>query len=176
MLNGNILCVMTKTKFFDSICEIVTDKIYLSENLDELNKEVSTNHWSFGIDYDTAKKIKNKDLKCFLKRLVENRKKQLESNDKKMDLLFYSWFDEQAGNINLNFINLKHEKLPFGSEIDFVKSIDIIIDNFLNSKYLEGIPWREFEGSKDNEKIDFKVKVYKEKILKSTKHNNVYSS
>lgn len=36
---------MTKAEFFKNIKEIVTDKIYLTENLDELNTEIENNHW-----------------------------------------------------------------------------------------------------------------------------------
>jgi dynactin complex subunit len=164
---------MTKAEFFKNLKEIVTDNIYLTENIDELNKEIENNHWSIGIDSYTAKNVKNEDLKVFLRKVVKNRIAQLDNSDKNMDLIFYSWFDEQAGNLNLNFINAVHEKLPFKAELEFVDSIDAIINDFLNSGYLDGIPCNELENSlgdfDDNDETDFKLKVYKEKIIKSTK-------
>jgi hypothetical protein len=76
----------------------------------------------------------------------------------------------------LNFINLRHENLPFRAELEFVDSIDIIINNFLNSRYLDGIPLEELEDissdsdySAGNGKTEYKLKVYKEEIVKSTK-------
>lgn len=161
---------MTKQEFFENINEIITDKIYLAEKLDELNKEIELNHWSIGIDSETAKTIKSKDLGNFLRKVIKNRISQLDKSDKDMDLIFYSWFDEQAGNLNFNFINSRHENLPFSTELEFVDSLDTIINDFLNSRYLDGIPLDELEDvSEDIEEIDFKLKVYKEDILKSTK-------
>lgn len=161
---------MTKQEFFENINEIITDKIYLAEKLDELNKEIEINHWSIGIDTETAKTIENNDLGDFLRKVIKNRISQLDKSDKNMDLIFYSWFDEQAGNLNLNFINSGHENLPFSTELEFVDSLDTIISDFLNSRYLDGIPLDELEDdSEDIEEIDFKLKVYKEDILKSTK-------
>lgn len=169
---------MTKTDFLKNIKDIVTDKIYLTENLDELDKEIENNNWSIGIDIDTAKNVKNKDLKVFLSDVIKNRIVQLENSDKNMDLIFYSWFDEQAGNLNLSFINACHEKLPFNAEIEFVDSIDAIISDFLGSGYLDGIPWDELEEtsgySDENNENGFKLKVFKEKIIKSTKTNTRY--
>lgn len=164
---------MTKAEFFKNIKEIVTDKIYLTENIDELNKEIENNHWSIGIDSDTVKNVKNEDLKVFLSKVIKNRIVQLDNSDKSMDLIFYSWFDEQAGNLNLNFINAVHENLPFKAELEFVDSIDAIINDFLDSGYLDGIPYDGLvdasSDSDDNDETDFKLKVYKEKIIKSTK-------
>ena len=169
---------MTKKEFFEKINEIKSDKIYLTENLNELNKEIEINHWSIGVDSETAKKINNNDLEDFLRKVVQNRISQLDKSDKNMGLIFYSWFDEQAGNLNFNFINSGHENLPFGAELEFVDSLDTIISDFLNSRYLDGIPWEELEdvtGDSDvNEETDFKLKVYKlkvykEVIVKSTK-------
>jgi hypothetical protein len=93
---------MTKNEFFENIDEIISDKIYLTESINELNKEIEINHWSIGIDYETAKKIHNDDLGDFLRKVVKNRILQLDKSDKNMDLIFYSWFDEQAGNHLLN--------------------------------------------------------------------------
>ena len=161
---------MTREEFFKSISEIETDEIYLTETLDELSKEIEINHWSISIDSETAMKIENADLHNFLRKVIENRISQLDKSDKNMDLIFYSWFDEQAGNLNFNFINSRHEDLPFSTELEFVDSLDTIINDFLNSRYLDGIPLDELEDvSEDIEETDFKLKVYKEDILKSTK-------
>ncbi len=160
---------MTKEEFFKSISEIETDEIYLTETLDELSKEIEINHWSINTDSETAMNIEKADLHNFLRKVVDNRTMQLENSDKNMDLLFYLWFDEQAGNLHFNFINYKHETLPFGAKIDFEESIDAIIGDFLNSKYLDGILWNEIEDSEENDNTEYIVKVYKEKIVKSTK-------
>ncbi len=80
---------MTKEEFLDNLNDIISDRIYLTENLDELNKEIETNHWSIGIDSETAKQIDSNDLRNFLIKVVSNRIEQLEKSDKHLDLLFY---------------------------------------------------------------------------------------
>jgi hypothetical protein len=163
---------MTKEEFFQNLDEIVSDEIYLTESLDELDKEIQANHWSIGIDSDTAQLINNHDLQDFLRKVIQNRVKQLEDSDKKMGLLFYIWFDEQACNLNFNLINSEHERLPFGAKLELVDSIDQVINDCLKSKYLDGISWNELKdvsGEMDNnDEIEFKLKVYKERI-KNTK-------
>ncbi len=81
---------MTKKEFFKNLDEIISDKIYLTEHLDELNKEIKINHWSIGIDSETAKKVDNDDLQDFLRKMVKNRFEQLDKSDKNMNLIFYS--------------------------------------------------------------------------------------
>lgn len=163
---------MTKEEFFQNLDDIVSDKIYLTESLDELDKEIQANHWSIGIDSETIQLINKHDLKDFLQKVIQNRVKQLEESDKKMGLLFYSWFDEQAGNLNFNFINSEHGRLPFGAKLEFVDSIEQVINDCLKSKHLDGIPWNELKDVSykidNNYEIDLKLKVYQEKI-KNTK-------
>ena len=164
---------MTKEEFFENLDEIKSDRIYLTDNLEELNLEIENNHWSIGIDSVTAKQVNTNDLEGFLKEMVQNRTRQLNESDKEIGLLFYAWFDEQSGNLNFNFINSGHKSLPFAAEIMFVDSIETILNDFLNSEYLDGIPMNELEdvsgNSDDNEEREFKLKVYKEKIPGSTK-------
>lgn len=162
---------MTKEEFFENINEIISDKIYLTDSLDKLNEEIETNKWSIGIDFKTAKVIGNEDLKKFLGKVIQNRIEQINKSKLNINLIFYLWFDTQAGNLNLNFINTKHEKLPFGAELEFTDSMDTIINDFLNSRYLEGIPFDELENVSDDaiakEKNDYKLKVYQEEIVKT---------
>ena len=166
VLHAKTKLQMTKDEFLENINEIISDRIYLTDNLDELKKEIENNHWSIGIDSDTVKNVKKDDLRDFFRKIVNNRIVQLDQSELNVDLTFYSWFDEQAGNLNLNLINSRHENLPFTAKLEFVDSIDTIINSFLKSKYFDGIPWNELE---DNEETDFKLKIYKEEILKSTK-------
>lgn len=163
---------MTKEEFFDNITDIISDRIYLIENIDELSKEIENNHWSIGIDSGTAKLIDINDLRLFLREVVSNRIEQLEISNKNIDLLFYLWFDEQAGNLNFNFINSKHSRLPFGANLEFVDSIDLILKDFLDSDYLDGIPFNELsdENIKTEENnSNFVLKVYKSILTKSSK-------
>ena len=95
-----------------------------------------------------------------------------------INLIYYLWFDEQAGQLRFNFINSNHDKLPFGCKLVFVDSEKEIIDDFLNSNYLDGIHWSEFKVvdkakqenvaavEEDNLEI-FTLKVYKQMIYRN---------
>ncbi|NER17539.1 hypothetical protein GWK10_09980 [Spongiivirga citrea] len=81
-------------------------------------------------------------------------------------MIFYLWFDEQAGQIRFNLINENHSKLPFTSKVEFAENQKIIISDFLESEYLNGIPFSELDEKNltiDRENI---TKVYKELLVK----------
>ena len=95
-----------------------------------------------------------------------------------INLIYYLWFDEQAGQLRFNFINSNHDKLPFGCKLVFVDSEKEIIDDFLNSNYLDGIPWSEFKvvdktkqenvAAVEEENLEtFTLKVYKQMIYRN---------
>ncbi|MCH1910889.1 hypothetical protein L9Z41_15350 [Leptospira noguchii] len=78
-------------------------------------------------------------------------------------MIFYVWFDEQAAQLRFNCISIEHKIPPFDVEIKLVE-LDEIITDFLNSKYLEGIPLGECSSlnceSEKQETIGFILKVY----------------
>jgi hypothetical protein len=161
---------MTKKEFFNSINDIISDKVYLTETLDELNKEIENNHWSIGIEAETSREIDSADLKEFLKKVIFNRIDQLEKSNKNLDLLFYLWFDEQAGNLNFSLINSNHNKVPFSATIEYVTEIDLILKDFLSSRYLDEIPFDELSDEETEEKSkDYVLKLYQTKLTKNTK-------
>lgn len=156
---------MIKTEFFEGIKEIITDEIYLAESTNEIRCEIAANCWSIGIHSETAKQIEPKDIQMFLGEVKANRVDQVKQSGKNVDLLYYLWYDEQAGTLKLNFINAKHSKLPFGADVEIVCSEEIIIKAFLESKYVDGIPWSELSDDTDwgeNSATASKVKVHKE--------------
>lgn len=78
-------------------------------------------------------------------------------------MIFYVWFDEQAAQLQFNCISAEHKIPPFNVKIKLV-ALDEIITNFLNSKYLEGIP---LEGClllnhelEEQKTIDVILKIY----------------
>lgn len=64
-------------------------------------------------------------------------------------LWFYSWADEMAG--QLRFSVSSSPDLPFGSDIRIVSDPSVVAGQFLESKYLDGIPWSEFGEGDGNE-------------------------
>jgi hypothetical protein len=162
---------MNKQEYLNSLEEIVHDSIYLTSRTDELKREIQTNSWSIGIDSVTAKSVDKADLVTFLNRVKESRVEQLGLSTVDADLLFYLWYDEQAGILNFNFINSNHQKLPFNSEIELVANELFIIAEFLSSKYVDSIEWGELQDLDDSVEGAFvvhRVKVYKEVLKRKT--------
>lgn len=162
---------MKREEYLTSLEDIVHDSIYLTGRTDELKHEIQTNHWSIGIDSNTAKSVELPDLVNFLKRVKENRAEQLELSTIETELIFYLWLDEKAGNLNFNFINSNHQNLPFNSKIELVNKEVLIVEEFLFSKYNDGIEWSELQDLNDSSEgtdIVHKVKVYKEVLKRRT--------
>ncbi len=165
---------MTKEAFFESIDKILYAEIHLADNLNDLLNEMEINHWCLNIDSKTAKTIEKHELNDFIRRVIKNRRSQLEKSNLDINLVFYIWFDQLSGNLHLNLINSKHKTLPFDSKLNFVNSTDKIIEKFLDSDYLEYLEkasWEELEnGLNNNNNVQ---DVYKEVIEKAPKQNNI---
>jgi hypothetical protein len=105
----------------------------------------------------------------FLARVKNNRRQQLYQSDKEVELIYYSWFDEQAGQFRFNFINSHHQNLPFGCSLVFVSDEKEIIENFLSSFREIYLPWSELKDvdedeCEDENNSEYKLTVYKKII------------
>ena len=167
-----------KEKYFGELSEFETAELFLTNITDLISEEVKHNCILISISSDDAKQTTTTDFVSFMNRVKANRKQQLQQSDVDINLIYYLWFDEQAGQLRFNFINSNHDKLPFGCKLVFVDSEKEIIDDFLNSNYLDGIPWSEFKVvdkakqenvaavEEDNLEI-FTLKVYKQMIYRN---------
>ena len=161
-------------KFFERSKPLETSEIFLTNSTDEIDLEIEQNTVQLSVTMNTAKQLSAIDLVAFLNRIKSNRLTQLRESGFDINLIYYLWFDELAGQLRFNFLNSNHVKLPFAGEIVFVNNEQEIINDFLNSNHLEGIPWNELEFSESaNEKTahpqitdDFKIKVYKQLLTR----------
>ena len=134
---------MKKQEFLNSIKDIIKDKIFITNGLAELDKEISNNCWSISVDEETALNLSANDIEDFLKKVKENRKNQLANSNSTQDLQYYSWYDQQAFQFRFNLININHPNLPFGAKIKTVKKEEEIIKLLLHNNledYLEPLP------------------------------------
>ena len=169
---------ITKAQFFDDLSNQLSDPIYLTEKTNELSEEIKHNCWGFAAPPEIADQITTSDVLEFIQLVKENYKKQLALSPLNIDLVFYLWFDEMAGHLCFNFINSNHEKLPFGCKLRSANSAEAIISAYLQSNYLEGIPWSELkpldtpEALAEAERLEkeihenFVLDVYQEKLWK----------
>lgn len=136
---------MTKADFLGELNDIIRNEILITDDVQYLEEEISTNCWHISTNQEIIDQLEVEDLVGVLQMIRENRKTQLEQSELESDLLYYSWFDEQACQLRFNLINANHKQLPFGATISLVPSEKEIIQQFLNSSHHDGIPWSELK-------------------------------
>ena len=152
---------MKKNDYFESLNEIVDDKIFIGKSLNDLNTEISNNMWRIGIERETVETVSISDFIVFFEKVIDNRQQQINSSLSNHGMSFYVWVDHQAGQLRFNLISDLHSKLPFGCDIEMTTNLETIIEEFLNSPFLEGISVEE--NIEDGERMDegsFVLKVY----------------
>lgn len=167
-----------KTDFFNDLSNQISEPLYLTDKTDDVNQEINHNHWILSAPVDILSQTTTIDLLEFIQKVKDNYKNQLDKSQLDIDLIFYLWFDEMAGQLRFNFINSNHDKLPFSCKLKYTNSPEEIVDHFLKSKYLEELPWSELEPIETKEQIaeaarlekklrdNFVLTVYQEKIKK----------
>lgn len=139
---------MSKEDFLKELDEIVEDEIFIGESIEDLKEEISQNMWSISMSQQLANEFTVEEIKDFLSKVIANRFEQIAESDCKHGMLFYVWFDWLSGRLLFNLISDVHTKLPFGGQIEILKDIDSIIEQFLSYPYHDGIP---FEEARDDE-------------------------
>jgi hypothetical protein len=167
-----------KTDFFSDLSNQISETLYLTDKTDEVNEEINYNHWILSAPADIISQTTTIDFLEFIQKVKDNYKNQLDKSQLDIDLLFYLWFDEVAGQLRFNFINSNHNKLPFGCKLKYTDKPEEIVDQYLKSKYHEGILWNELETIETPEQIaeadrlekelhdNFVLTIYQEKIKK----------
>lgn len=103
--------------------------------------EARENHWKLFLNGgNEAKSLKNEDIIRFLNDVVQVREKQITE-----PMTFYCWFDEQASALCLGLVSASEQELPFGATYRLESELTGIVENFRESNYHNGIPWRELE-------------------------------
>ncbi|WP_422380249.1 hypothetical protein [Marinicellulosiphila megalodicopiae] len=82
-------------------------------NSTELNNEAHENMYTFGISERDIKDWGTESINQFI---IECRDLYL-SKKPNIPMIFYSWFDNQAGQLRISMVSSSHNKLPFGSRI-----------------------------------------------------------
>ena len=167
-----------KTDFFNDLSNQISEPLYLTDKTDEINEEINCNNWILSAPSDIISQTTTTDFLEFIQKVKDNYKNQLDKSQFDIDLIFYMWFDEMAGQLRFNFINSNHGKLPFGCKLKHTDRPEEIVDKYLKSQYHDGIPWNELETIESPEQLaeadrrkkelheNFVLTVYQEKIKK----------
>lgn len=128
--------------FFEQFQDAITDEMYVGSSPEDLQHEIHNNLWCISASQLEIEHLTIRDWAIFFEQVIENRTRQIHDSGKH-GMIFYTWFDEQACQIRFCLISNFHNKLPFGSPIEIVDKPEIIIEQFMNSLYHDGIPFTE---------------------------------
>ena len=137
---------MNKEEFLKELDEIIQDKLFIGNVMDDLEDEISQNNWSISIGQELAGKFTIEDLIVFFN--------QLKNSDHNM--IFYVWFDWQSARLCFNLISDFHSTLPFRCDYKIIDNLEPILNDFLQFLYHGGFTIEEIE---DEEVSEDKVNV-----------------
>jgi hypothetical protein len=157
-------------KYLIDIIDCDDSDFFLTEDVNKLDLEIYNNCVYVSLDSKERESISSIDLEKFISKVKDDRRKKLINSNLEVDLIYYVWFDEMAGQLRFNFINSNHTKLPFGAKLIVVDSEKEIIAEYLNAEIIdisqfEGVS-EIIDGNEQNDEI-FTLKVYTELITRN---------
>ena len=124
---------MTKETYWAGLQEIVNDPLYLANSDHDLPQEIQENMWSLSLSQSLAAMFQPAEIQGFLYQVRQNRHWQLQQQDLSLELHYYLWYDEQAGQLRFNFITTRTATLPFSATIEVSETEEEIIATFLEA-------------------------------------------
>ena len=94
------------------------------------------------IGFPSTERVSGEDLVQFLREAASLRL-QTALKRSMTPATFYAWHDVQAGQLRFSTICETEESLPFGAPIRVVRDPEIVVREFLESEYRDGIPLSE---------------------------------
>ena len=146
-------------KYQDDLFKFAKVDIYLTDKTDEMEKEIYENYVKIGVPEEHLENISAIFFQSFLYEVKQNAKRNLDTNLLGVDLIFYVWFDAQAGQLRYNFINSNHERLPFTAEIQLVDDVYEICNLFVKCMQTSTVPSQD------------KLLVFKQIVSKKKTYN-----
>jgi hypothetical protein len=80
----------------------------------EIDEEANGNMVTFGFNHDSLKDWDKGSVLDFIAGCAEIYRTKSDG----IAMVFYSWFDEQAGQIRMSSVSQAHKKLPFGCKLN----------------------------------------------------------
>ncbi len=159
---------MTPEEFDQVLREIIDGPILITDSTESIQDEIFHNFRAISISGGLASKINLSSLANALKEHRDRVKLQLSQSRIDIDMIYYSWFDDQACQLRFNVINSNHKRLPFSAPIELADGEEQIIRRFLASEYHDGIPMTELRDKIATEpesvELDGPTQVYQQLI------------
>jgi hypothetical protein len=156
-----------KEEYLKILQEYLDERLYITTSTDELREELDSNCWWINGSAEQIRSLSLQEWTDYIWRLIGERRDQLVKSGVAIDLVFYCWHDEQAGQLRFNLINSNHHKLPFGAKYEFVELV-AVLEPFVNDTCPGFVAWDELVeidlatiGTEDeSEEVEYIVKVF----------------
>ena len=99
---------------------------------DEINEEARSNMVLFACNEDLLQTWGKESVIEFLQGCAELYKRK----SRGLNMVFYSWFDEQTGHIRVSAVSQTHGKLPFACKINLSKLNQVVDGIYSNNSGL----------------------------------------
>lgn len=96
---------------------------------DKINEEAGGNMVSFGFNEDLLQEWGKESVNKFIHGCADLYQRKSGG----LNMVFYSWFDEQAGQIRISAVSQKHGKLPFGYKLKLAELTQVVDGIFSNN-------------------------------------------
>jgi hypothetical protein len=107
---------------------------------DAINAEANGNLWGFGLTREQADGVSVADVVGFAAAVADARRAWLSAHSA-APMVLYWWHDAQAGQLRFSLVSAAHGHLPFGCRVIAAASLRAVMEAWLQSPYLHGIPW-----------------------------------
>jgi hypothetical protein len=136
--------------FREWIDDVVADEVVV--NAADINAEAHANMWSFDVSAESIGAAQVSDLLAFVTAIIEARRAQLAAlGAEPQSMVFYSWFDELAGQLRVSLVSGCHGRLPFAGRVGVIGELDALLHCLLESPYRSAIPLSGFSTDWDTE-------------------------
>ncbi len=109
------------------LAELEKETVILAS--DEINEEARCNMVSFGFNEDLLQEWGKESVNKFIHGCAD----LYRSKSGGLNMVFYSWFDEQAGQIRISAVSQMHGKLPFGCKLKLSELTQVVDGIFSNN-------------------------------------------
>lgn len=157
-----------KEEFLRGLDEVVEDRLYVSNAPADIGRECRANLWCISIGGSLADQLTVDELADFLQTVKNNRREQLLAHPNQRPMLFYVWYDGQAGQLRFSLVSETDIGLPFGCKLQPVDAVTRILQLCLESPHLDGIPFEELRevplDEPSEELEEFVLEIFSERL------------
>jgi len=129
--------------FIDWLPDVVNDEITIC--VDDIEAEARGNLWTFTVSMDQVAATTVSDVIWFAEQVIEARRASLIARNAG-PMVIYWWHDSLAGQLRLSLVSILHDRLPFACATVAAPNLVAVIEDWLGSPYMQGIPWSELSS------------------------------